>query len=184
MNDSGASNGEVSAAAKVEERARLGNKPILEWTREDWQRWAAGLNEAQDEPVGEQPVVEQPARDKPVVDESVQDEPARDKPAQDEPAQDEPVVEPVPAEAGVSTMASVETEGSPSQTARQLSPGLSATRPWPGRPPEAPPRTTRSLARSALGLMMLAVAVGALVAGLVTFTIVVSSLVLRRVLGS
>jgi len=166
-------------ASKVDDHVRLENKPILEWSRDDWQLWAAGLNESQDEPVAGAPV--QP--------ETVGDEP-------ETPAMEAAPTETVFATASLTpaletqdvpvevheTPSSVPSESSPS--ALQLSPSLSATRPWPAQLQEAAVQSTRTRARSALGLMVIAVVVGALVAGLVTFVIMVTSLALRRALGS
>lgn len=190
-----------SHASKVDDRVRLENKPILEWSRDDWQLWAAGLNESQDEPVAgatvqPEPVdVQDPVQPQPVEE---QPEPVQPETVGDEP--ETPAMETAPTETVFATSltpaletqdvpvevhetpSSVPSESSPS--ALQLSPSLSATRPWPAQLQEAAVQTTRSRTRSALGLMVIAVVVGALVAGLVTCVIMVTSLLLRRALGS
>lgn len=214
----------------MDERARLEKKPVLQWTQEDWQLWAAGLNDSRHVRVEDQPVPTEPVEKAP--------DPVEDRST---PVQAEQAPEPAPAKvaADVDTArdASVDTVGNPgvdtvrdpsqdavrhpdveteepatqsssltSETVADELPavqepppiqrperapasppsssGPSTTLPWPLRPPAAPVRTARVRARSAVGLVMLAVAVGALVAGLVTFVIVVSSLVVRRALGS
>jgi len=242
---------EVAAASKVEERFRLESKPILEWSRDDWQLWAAGLDQAKDEPVQPEPValqdtvqpepvhLEEPVQPEPVdsLDDPVQPEPVQPEPVQAEPVQAEPVPpepvrhEPAPANANVSvdlaTEATVQAEASPvdaptvetasatvetasatSQPAAQdvafdvpetpatirpepsaatlrLSPDLTDTRHWGERRHEAPVRTAaRTPVRSAMGLLVLALAVGTAVAGLVTFIVIMVGLVLRRALGA
>ena len=200
-------------ASKVDDHVRLENKPILEWSRDDWQLWAAGLNESKGEPVADAPVQPEPVDlQDPVQPEPVdlqdpvqprtfeeQPEPVRPQKAGDEP--DTPAMETAPTETVFATASlppepetrdvpvevhetpsSVPSESSPS--ALQLSPSLSATRAWPAQLQEAAVQTARTRARSALGLLVIAVVVGALVAGLVTFVIMVTSLVLRRALGS
>jgi len=210
---------EGSAAWKAEERSRLGNKPILEWSREDWQLWAAGLNESQ--AVDSQAVEPQPVESQPVESQAVESQAVEPKPVEPKSVENRQAPEPVKAAMGADsvTEASVEADESPSRTgsasgtvsanstvptqdppvevletpssalperspAAPPSTGLNATRPWPGPPSHLPERTGRVRARSALGLIMLAVVVGALMAGLVTFVIVVGGLVLRRAFGS
>ncbi len=184
MTDEGghAHNGaEVSAASKVEERSLLRSKPILDWTREDWHLWAAGLDKSQDEPVEATPVGVEPVEATPVADRVMEVSVETDEPAPEAgSATTEVAAQDLP----------VEVQGTPSRAlpehsppARSLSSGLSTTRRWPAQP-EVPTPTARVRARSALGLMMLAVVVGALVAGLVMLAVAAISLVLRRALGA
>ncbi|MDP8974944.1 MAG: hypothetical protein M3N28_00955 [Actinomycetota bacterium] len=213
---------EVSAGSKVDERAQLENKPILQWTREDWQLWAAGLSESRrlpatrqalrSEPVGNRPLPSEPGAHQPPEPIQGSPEPANPSP----PVQTERAPEPVLAgeaasadtvelsakvedPAGQSTTVTLSAtaahdapsevqERQPSQrpereSASPSSSGPSVTQPWALRP-ATPLRPARPIARSAMNLMLLAVAVGALVAGLVTFVILVSGLLLRRALGS
>lgn len=206
---------EVSAGPKVGQRGQLENKPILQWTREDWQLWAADLSESRRLPAAKQPAPPEPVDDHPLPWESAADQPTQ--PAQRSPEQ---APEPVLAEKAASAD-TVELSGEAEEPANQSTTvrleavaqdppsevtvvqepqssqrpereaaasasasGPSATQPWTLRPPAAPVRSARTRARSAMSLVMLAVAVGALVAGLVTFVILVSGLVLRRALGS
>lgn len=187
---------EVTVGSNVDERARLENKPILEWTRDDWQLWAAGLNDSQGEPVQPEPVRRQPAPEPVpvaaamgVVDLATEvgvetDAPPAETALATASVTSEVAAQDVPVDAHES-LSSARPEASPA--ALQRSPGLSAAKPWSGSgstPPKAPVETARTRARSAMGLIVLAVVVGALVAGLVTFVIMVTSLVLRRAIGA
>lgn len=202
---------EASAGPKVDERARLENKPIIQWTREDWQLWAAGLTESRRLSAADQPAPLEPVEDHPLPSEPAADqppEPVRKSPEQaPEPvlAEDAPSADTVdlsvdteePASQSTAVTLEAEAQDPPAEvqepqssqrperesTASPSSSDASVTQRWTLRPP-APVRSARLRARSAMSLVMLAVAVGALVAGLVTFVILVSGLVLQRALGS
>jgi hypothetical protein len=196
---------EASGGSTVDEPSQLGRKPILEWTREDWQLWATGLSNGSgvdQVPADQVPVDQVPADQLPV-------DPAPVDPGPIDPVDRAPVdrirAEPEAAQDGAESGASVgaetptqvsvapaeiEAEQAPAgvEEAQLEGPGpavvedLRAARPWAG-PRGGPVQASRTRLRSAVELMVLAVVVGVAVAGLVTFTIVVSGLVLRRALG-
>lgn len=158
-------NGSESAGSPATEKdTSLSGKPILEWTKEDWQVWAASLSsETRREPSQPAARVEpsEDGTDEAEAAPEVVGPPVLEREEQEEPAPPPPVaLQPARAQA---------------EPARAAPPfdlaGMAAGRRLPKR------------LRSALGLVALSVAVGASVAGLVTFILVLSGVLLRRAFG-
>ena len=183
---------EVSGASKVDEPSQLGRKPILEWTREDWQLWATGLANGSDvdqgradrAPADEVPADEVPADRAPVDRIQADPEPAQDGSESDAPVGAEMLTEvsAPPVEIDLEEAPAAVKESQPGAPGPAVVEDARATGPSAG-PRRDPVLESRTRLRSAVELMVLAVVVGVAVAGLVTFTIVVSGLVLRRALG-
>lgn len=171
---------DVAGLSVVEERSLLGRKPILEWSREDWQLWAAGLADPPQADDGSDGPEHGPPDSAPSV--GVATEVVDATP--------EVVIDATPE---VVIGATLEAAAEASPVVVDVTPEVvESTPPAPPVPPKPRPVAAvaveapvegRGRARSAVGLVVLALVVGATVAGLVSFLILVSGLILRRALG-